>query len=381
MDDDGKQKPVEESLYVRDESSARLEEEPSSGEVESDDDGADDMDEERENRAKYPGGENSGTPEPFINGDVFEVENIFDESETECDEDREEDSLLDRVDRGEGAPENREMFACLFDDPDDEVIKEHEFERPEDDSTYRDSPICEGIIPESERENDRVKQGKKQGKKEENKDIFDIYSCCFPDICEEKSKRKNPDNPRDTEESEDGREAELRQIIPMAKEGEDVPRCEREAREYFSHEENRHDREGSRENPDRETTGIQRRVVHIRKYIPPKEYGQEGNECDNNERENVHGVLFLSKYFVFTKAETLSFAILKGSREEEYIHPDEDEKYPDKPSDELWYSDYDDAEEDKNNTDEIHKMVDYNVIVEIYLFTGVHEDCLNPSPE
>lgn len=86
MDHDGEEESVEEGLHIRDESSSGLEEEPSAGEVESDDDGADDVDEERKNRAKYPGGKHSGTPESFIDGNVFEVEDIFDESETECDE-------------------------------------------------------------------------------------------------------------------------------------------------------------------------------------------------------------------------------------------------------------------------------------------------------
>lgn len=75
----------------------------------------------------------------------------------------------------------------------------------------------------------------------------------------------------------------------------------------------------------------------------------------------MHGILFLSKYFVFTEAETLSFAVLKGSGEEEDIHPDEDEKYPDKPCDELRYSDYDDTEQDKDNTDEIHILKNYGI--------------------
>jgi len=361
VDDDGKEESVEESLHIWDESSARLEPKPSAREVESDDDTTDDMDKEGENRAKYPGGKYSGTPESFIDGNVFEVEDIFDEPESECDEDREKDSLLDRVDGGERAPENREVLARFLDDPDDEVIKEYEFERPEYHATDRDSSGSEGIIPESERENDRVKQGEKQGEKEEYKDIFDIYSCCFPDICEEKSKRKNPDYPSDTKHGKNGRETELKEIISMDKEREDVPRCEREAREHLSHEENRYDRECSCENPDCETTGIQWRVVHVRKYIPPKKYGQEGNEHNNNERENLHGILFLAKYFVFAKGEALSFAVLKGRGEEEDIHPDEDEKYPDKPRDELRYRDHDDTEQDKYNTDEIHRLKNYGI--------------------
>lgn len=101
MDHDGEEESVEKRFHIWQESSSRLEPKPSPREMESDDDRADDVDEERKNRAKYPGGENPGTPESFIGGNVFEVEDIFDESETECDEDREEDSLLDCVDGGE----------------------------------------------------------------------------------------------------------------------------------------------------------------------------------------------------------------------------------------------------------------------------------------
>jgi len=45
------------------------------------------MDEERENRTKYPGGEDVSTPESRSYGDIFEVEDIFDESESEGYED------------------------------------------------------------------------------------------------------------------------------------------------------------------------------------------------------------------------------------------------------------------------------------------------------
>lgn len=106
MHDDGEEESVEECLHIWEESSSSLQEEISTREVESDDDGAYDVDEERENRAKYPGGENSGTPESFIDGDIFEVEDVFNESESECDEDREEDSFFDRIDGWERAPED-----------------------------------------------------------------------------------------------------------------------------------------------------------------------------------------------------------------------------------------------------------------------------------
>lgn len=273
MHDDREKESVEESLHIWDESSARLEPKPSAREVESDDDGTDDVDEERKNRTEYPGGEHSGTPESLIDGDVFQVEDIFDESETECNENREEDSFFDSVDGRERTPENWEVLARFFDDPDDEVVEKNEFERPKDNTSDRNSSSSEGIIPESEWENNRMKQGKKQGKKEEDECIFGIYSCCFPDIYEEKSKRKNPDYPSDTKNRKNGREAELKEIISMDKEREDVPRSEREAREHLSHKENRYDREGSCEDTDCETTGIQWRIVHVWKYIPPKEYG------------------------------------------------------------------------------------------------------------
>ncbi len=362
MDDDGEEESVEEGLYVRQESSSGLEEEIPTREVESDDDGADDVDEEWEYGAENPGGEDVSTPESRSYGDIFEVEDIFDESESESDENWEEDSFFDRVDRGEWAPENREMFARFFDDPDDEIIKKYEFERSEDDPTDRDSSTREGIIPESERENDCMKQREEENKEEENESIFDIYTSSFPDIHKEKSEWKNPNNTRDTKEGEDCGKGELKEILSMDEEGKDIPGGERKIRENIAHKENGHDREGSREDPDRETTSIELRVIHVRKYIPPEEYGQKSNERNDDNRNKLHnGTLFFAKYFVFAEGETLSLSVFKGSREEEDIHPDEDEKYPNKPRDELWYGDHDDTKEDKNNTDEIHRLKNYGI--------------------
>jgi len=330
--------------------------------VESDDDTTDNMDEERENRTKYPGGEDVSTPESRSYGDIFEVEDIFDESESEGYEDWEEDSFFDRVDRWERAPENWEMLARFLDDSDHEIIKKYEFERSEDDPADRDSSVWEGIVPESEREDECVKQGEKEDEKEKNEGIFDIYTSGFPDIHKEKSEWKNPNNTRDTKEGEDCGKGELKEILSMDEEGKDIPGGERKIRENIAHKENGHDREGSREDPDRETTSIELRVIHVRKYIPPEEYGEKSNERNDDNRNKLHnGTLFFAKYFVFAEGETLSLSVFKGSREEENIHPDEDEKYPDKPRDELWYRDHDDTEEDKNNTDEIHKLKSYEI--------------------
>lgn len=100
------EKSIKKCFYVRKKLSIRLQEEPSAREVESDDNGTNHVDKERKNRAKYPGSKHSGTPESFIDGYVFEIEDIFDESETECNKDREEDSFFDGVDGGKRASEN-----------------------------------------------------------------------------------------------------------------------------------------------------------------------------------------------------------------------------------------------------------------------------------
>lgn len=99
------------------------------------------MGQEGEYGSEYPGSQYSGTPESRLFHHILEVEDVFYESETECDEHGKEHSFFDGIYGRKGTGNDAEMLARLFDDSDDQIIEKNQLQCSEHYSGYSDSPV------------------------------------------------------------------------------------------------------------------------------------------------------------------------------------------------------------------------------------------------
>lgn len=116
------------------------------------------MGHERENGSEYPGGQNSRTPDTRLFRDVFEIEYILYETETQSYENREEHSFFHGIDEGERTSQDTEVLARLFYQGYDDIVKKHELECSEYRSSDGDSSIRKGRVKNVEPKKQKVKK-------------------------------------------------------------------------------------------------------------------------------------------------------------------------------------------------------------------------------
>lgn len=139
----------------------------------------------REDGAEYPCSHHSRTPESRLFRDVFEIEDIFYETEAERYEYREEHSFFHGVDEGKRTRQDAEVLAGLLYESYDDIVKKHELQGSEHRSGDSDSPIREGSVKHIEPKKQEVKEGKEYADAQNNACIFQKSFPAFPEVIEE----------------------------------------------------------------------------------------------------------------------------------------------------------------------------------------------------
>lgn len=146
------------------------------------------MGHERKYGPEYPGTHHSGAPKPGLFGDIFEIEDIFYKSESECYKDRKKHSFFHGVYGGEGTCEYRKMFARLFYKGDDDIVKKYEFKGSKYHPSNTYPSVCERAIKDIELKKHKMKDGEKYSYKEYYEGVSEKSSEYFWDIHRKKSK-------------------------------------------------------------------------------------------------------------------------------------------------------------------------------------------------
>lgn len=339
------------------------------GEIESDDDTADDMCHERKNRSKYPCRKDTRTQKSWLFRDIFQIENVFYEPESESDENRKEHSFFDGIHTRERACDHAKMFAGFLNQCYDDIIKEYQFECPENHSTHSHAPICNRCFQYAEREEKSMKNRKKHSESHKYARIHKKSFPYFSDVLREYPERKQKHTERDSSYCHQNGSREPKEIIPLSQEWEYVPRLETNKCEDILHEKYGNHGQGSCKYTNPESPSSKRGIVEVWKYISPDKYGEKRDYDYGDERQYCHSLkrgllliwildnLFFPKNLIFPELYTFTFPVFENHRKQEHIRSDDDEKYPDNVGYEVRRRDHKDSEKYKNHTDKIHKRV------------------------
>lgn len=198
------------------------------------------MGHEGEYGPEYPGGDHPRAPESRLLCNVFEVEDILYETETERYEHREEHSFFHGIDEGERTGDDTKVLARFFHQGYDDVVKKHELQGPEYRSGDGDSSVREGCVQHIDPEQQEMKKGKEHPDAEDYAGILYEGRPGFPEILEEYPRGKYKDACRNEPDRKEQGYSESSGVIPLQKEREHVPAPEIRECHYVPQKEHRH---------------------------------------------------------------------------------------------------------------------------------------------